>query len=160
MWRPVLWSFRGVFESSLNFLFDFFNILNWDSVILVTCDGIFHSDLQEIRTTKERLLLSWDNHFWLAGAEDPTVIRDQHLWGKTFWEMFPQGKYKEAVIQRDQGYAFCWCLILMLLRLSEVVLVLKAWRDHRELKLKFKRTGESAGAGAASIAVEAPGLRG
>jgi hypothetical protein len=46
-------------------------------------------------------------------------------------------------------------------RVTQVVLVLKAWKGHREqLRLGTEGPGEAIGEGAARRAVEAPGLKG
>lgn len=46
-------------------------------------------------------------------------------------------------------------------RVTQTVLVLKAYRGHREqLRLGSERPGEATGEGAARVAVEVPGLKG
>ena len=81
--------------------------------------------------------------------------KKQHLWGEIFWEMLPQVQHIEAVVQRDVRV-----YLVLLTRLSHVVLVLKVMRSREAAAKLWEQLEEATGEAAASVALQAPGLKG
>lgn len=98
--------------------------------------------------------LYWDNWYWSA-KKFVEIKRPTRKW---FLTVNTQKRCSRCGL----GPILCWQLNLVLFRVPEVILVLKAWRGHRVTEVwHCEGPGEATGEGIASVALGAlKGLKG